>query len=203
MDSIVLASRSPRRREILEKAGIPFVVCESDADEAIKSRRKVRSSVIDNASKKVDSALRRYEKGLVLGVDTVVVFGAKVLGKPRDEEEARRFLRMLSGNAHFVYSGITVRDASSGVGLRSCSVTEVVFQRMRGDDIGRYLRRGEWADKAGGYAVQGEAALFIKKITGSFYNVMGLPLEELFRILNRFEYFQRDGRYLPVERRGP
>jgi septum formation protein len=203
MDSIILASHSPRRREILEKVRIPYILFGVEVEETIRERRNirspnVRSSVIGNAGRKAGAAGEHFSNGLVLGADTVVFFNGRVLGKPADRREAFRFLRMLSGNWHSVYSGITVRDARGSGGYSACSVTRVRFAEMSEGEIDAYLEVGEWVGKAGGYAVQGEAALYIDRIEGSFYNIMGLPLEELFRILKKFEYFASDGRYKPV-----
>jgi septum formation protein len=202
MDSIILASHSPRRREILEKVRIPYLPFGVEVEETIRRRRgarstNVRSSVIGNAGRKAEAAKESFSNGLVLGVDTVVFFNGQVLGKPADGREAFKFLKMLSGNWHSVYSGITVRDARGDGGYSSCSVTRVRFSPMSRGEIESCLERGEWVGKAGGYAVQGEAALYIDRIEGSFYNIMGLPLEELYRILKRFDYFASSGRYEP------
>jgi septum formation protein len=203
MDSIILASHSPRRREILEKVRIPYIPFGVQVEETIRVRRSgrspnVRSSVIGNAGRKAGAAKEHFSNGLVLGVDTVVFFNGRVLGKPADRGEAFRFLKMLSGNWHSVYSGITVIDARGNGGYSACSVTNVRFSRMSHREIDSYLELGEWEGKAGGYAVQGEASLYIDRIEGSFYNIMGLPLEELFRILKKYEYFASNGRYEPV-----
>jgi septum formation protein len=205
MDSIILASHSPRRREILEKVRIPYLLFGVQVDETIRKIRNirspnVRSSVIENAGRKAAAAMEHFSNGLVLGVDTVVFFNGRILGKPADRQEAFRFLRMLSGNWHTVYSGITVKDAGSSSGYSSCSVTHVRFAKMSEREIDAYLGLGDWVGKAGGYGVQGQAALYIDRIEGSYYNIMGLPLEELFRILKRFGFFSSDGRYVPVEK---
>ena len=207
MDSIILASHSPRRREILEKVGIPYLLFGVEIEERIRERRNrlssnVRSSVIGNAGRKADAAREHFSNGLVLGVDTVVFFNGRVLGKPADRLEASRFLRMLSGNWHSVYSGITVRDARGNGSCSACSVTRVRFARMSQGEIDAYVGLGEWEGKAGGYAVQGEAALYIDRIEGSYHNIMGLPLEELFRILKKFGYFGSGGRFEPVRKPG-
>ncbi len=201
MDSIILASKSPRRRDILQTVRIPFIVYNQDVQEELGFRRYIKSSVINVSKLKAEAALSAFSKGLILGVDTVVYFNGRVLGKPRDVDEACAFLRMLSGNRHQVFSGITLKDAQSRVSYSSCSISEISFSELTRDEIRRYIELGEWVDKAGGYAVQGQAALYISRISGSFFNVMGLPVEELFRLLKRFSYFESDGVYRPVMRR--
>jgi len=200
MDTIVLASKSPRRKEILTQLGIPFVQYSIDVTEDPGGRRYIRSAVINISRKKVDAAAGAFSGGIVLGVDTVVYFNGTVLGKPGTPAEARRFMKILSGNRHQVFSGITLKNTATGKHYSGCSVTDVQFCRLSPDDVDMYIESGEWRDKAGGYAVQGKAALFVVRIEGSYYNVMGLPVEELHRILLKFSYFESAGRYRPVRR---
>jgi septum formation protein len=200
MDSIILASRSSRRKEILNRLNIPFVVFDIDVVERIKDVRRLKSSVIEVSKNKAEAAAVHFSRGLVTGVDTVVYFNRRVLGKPEDLESAYRYLKMLSGNSHVVVSGITVKDSRSGAGYSSCSLTDVSFVKMSDSEISNYLSTNEWKDKAGGYAIQGQAALYIKEIHGSFYNVMGLPVEELYRLLKKFDYFESAGHYRPVKK---
>ena len=108
-------------------------------------------------------------------------------------------LKILSGNRHEVVSGITVRDAARDVGYSSVSITSVFFCQLNDEEVVRYIDSGEWVDKAGGYAIQGTAALFVKGIVGSYYNVMGLPVEKLYELLKRFSYFNTHGNYKPVK----
>jgi len=200
MDCIVLASQSPRRREILDRLAIPYLVYSSNVEEEIVKKRSIRFSVIDISRKKVDAATVSFSNGLVLGIDTIVYFHRKVLCKPKNKDEAYKFLKMLSGNRHRVISGITVKDVKSDTGYSSCSVTEVYFANMTQNEIEQYLNQGEWTDKAGGYAIQGRAALWVEKIVGSYYNVMGLPVEELYRLLKEFSYFESNGTYRPIRK---
>lgn len=166
MDSIILASDSPRRRDILTSLNIPFIGCGVNVEERIKNRRNIRCSVLDNAKRKAIAANEHFSSGLVLGADTVVFFNRRVLGKPQDTGEAYRFLKMLSGNRHEVYTGLAVFDAAQKKGYSSCSVTEVYFAKISEREIREYVDSGEWVGKAGGYAVQGRASLFIEKIVG-------------------------------------
>jgi septum formation protein len=202
VDTLILASKSPRRRRILEVLGIPFLACGVDVDEEMGPFRSVRSAVMGISRRKAAAAARLFSRGLVLGADTVVLFNGRVLGKPANEGEAYRYIRMLSGNAHHVLSGISLLDAASGKIRSSTSLTEVRFVRLREGDIHRYLQSGEWRDKAGGYGIQGRAALFVKGIEGSYHNVMGLPVEELYRQLDRYSFFDGGGEYTPLRRSG-
>jgi septum formation protein len=204
MDSLILASKSPRRREILSKLNIPYIVFGVDVDERMHREqgviRNVKSLVIENSKKKAGLAGGSFKKGLVLGVDTIVYFNSRILGKPENEDTAYKYLHMLNGNRHTVYSGITLLNANQGIGYSSCSITEVYFTKMTGEEISRYVESGEWAGKAGGYAIQGTAALYVTGIFGSYYNVMGLPVEELLKLLKRHKYFESPGIFRPVRR---
>jgi septum formation protein len=200
MDTLILASKSPRRRHILEAVGIPFMACDVVVDERMISCRSIRAAVMGVSRKKAKAAGEFYSRGLALGVDTVVLFHGKVLGKPEGEEEAYRYMKMLSGNTHQVLSGITLWDIGSDTLRSDCSLTDVRFVRLRETEIRRYLRAGEWHDKAGGYGIQGRAAFYVASIRGSYHNVMGLPLEKLYRLLDRFAYFRNVGKYEPLGR---
>lgn len=202
MDSIVLASRSPRRREILQNLNIPFIVFPANTNERelLGNVRSLRSLVIRISKSKVQKAAAHFSNGLIVGVDTMVYFNHKLLGQPKSAEEARTYLKMLSSNRHLVFSGITVKSTGENRSYSSCSITEVHFSKLTNREIDAYIEGGEWAGKAGAYAIQGQAALFVARIDGSFYNVMGLPVEELYRLLNRFDYFTTTGVYRPVEK---
>jgi septum formation protein len=200
MDTLILASKSPRRRHILEAVGIPFLTCDVEVDERMIPCRSIRAAVMGVSRKKAAAAGEFFSRGLALGVDTVVLFHGKVLGKPDGEEEAYRYMRTLSGNTHQVLSGITLWDIGSDTLRSDCSLTDVRFVRLRESEIRRYLRAGEWRDKAGGYGIQGRAALYVESIAGSYHNVMGLPVEKLHRLLGRFAYFHNEGKYEPVAR---
>jgi len=202
MDTLILASKSPRRREILKILNIPYIVFSTNNEEKIKEEntRYIRSLIIAISKKKVWDVARYFSNGLILGVDTAVCFNRRVLEKPENAQQALKFLKMLSGNKHQVLSGITIKSASEDISYSSCSVTEVHFTKISDREMSQYIEQGEWAGKAGGYAIQGKAAIFVEKIVGSFYNVMGLPVEELYRLLNRFEYFTSSDIYRPVKK---
>jgi septum formation protein len=200
MDHLILASKSPRRRDILDRIGIPYILCGSETDESLMKGRNIRSAVMGISKRKAGAVAPRFSKGLVLGVDTVVLCKGRVLGKPPNIEAAEEYLRLLNGGGHQVLSGVTVMDSGSGVEYSAVSTTSVYFSEMTCDEIGWYLSLGEWFDKAGGYAIQGAASLFIDRIDGSYYNVMGLPVEQLFRLLKQFSYFRSAGEYSPVKK---
>jgi septum formation protein len=165
---LVLASRSPRRRAILEQLGVEFRVEPPEVEELLEG--EPRELVRENALRKA----RAVEGERVLGVDTAVVLDGRAFGKPRDAAGAERSLRALSGRDHEVISGIALREAgheASGV-----AVTRVRFRELDDRTIDWYISRGEWGDCAGGYAIQGKGAALVAEIEGDFWNVVGLPV---------------------------
>ena len=165
---LVLASRSPRRRAILEQLGVEFRVEVPEVEEL--SEGEPRELVLENALRKA----RAVEGERVLGVDTAVVLDAGAFGKPRDAAEAERFLRALSGREHEVMSGVAIREA--GNEASAVAVTRVRFRELDERTIDWYLSRGEWGDCAGGYAIQGKGAALVEEIEGDYWNVVGLPV---------------------------
>jgi septum formation protein len=165
---LVLASRSPRRRAILEQLVVEFRVEGPEVEEL--SDGEPRALVRENALRKA----RAVEGECVLGVDTAVVLDGRALGKPRDSAEAERFLRDLSGREHEVMSGVAIRQAAH----EACAVavTRVRFRELDERTIDWYLSRGEWGDCAGGYAIQGRGAALVEEIEGDYWNVVGLPV---------------------------
>jgi septum formation protein len=171
---LVLASRSPRRRAILEQLGVEFRVEAPDVEELVEGAP--RELVLENARRKAAAV----EGELVLGVDTTVVLDKRAFGKPRDAAQAEEFLRALSGRDHEVMSGIAVRGAE---GERSeVAVTRVRFRELDDATVDWYLSRGEWGDCAGGYAIQGKGAALVEEIEGDYWNVVGLPVPALLRL---------------------
>lgn len=173
-EQLVLASRSPQRRAILDQLGVRFRVVEPAVEELTQG--DPRSVVVENASRKALAV----EGELVLGVDTEVVLGAEIYGKPRDEAEARAMLERLSGRWHEVLGGICLRDGPAQ--RRSCVTTRVLFRNLAERDLRWYVDRGEWHERAGGYAIQGRGAALVEAIEGDFWNVVGLPVAELVRL---------------------
>lgn len=177
---VILASQSPRRKELLGLFHIPFTVCAADIDEAMDPRENPFDEVARVSALKA-LAVRRGEDDVVIAADTIVVCDGRVLGKPCDPEDAKKMLRLLSGRDHQVMTGVTVLR-----GQRLETVTEVTdihFRELSEGEIERYVRSGEPMDKAGAYGIQGGAALFAEKMAGDYYNVMGLPVCRLFQML--------------------
>jgi septum formation protein len=177
---LVLASRSPRRAEILRAAGLPFVVRPADVHEQRRAGESpasyARRLAIDKAA-----AVKMSPGEVVLGADTIVVLDDEVLEKPSDAADARRMLALLSGRTHEVITGICLR-----IGFRSvvdAAVTRVMFSLLTADEIDAYVASGEPMDKAGAYAIQGLASKFIERIEGDYFNVVGLPVALVYRHL--------------------
>lgn len=184
MKKLILASASPRRRELLKKAGYKFDVITSDVDENIdiaEAPLLVRELALLKAS-----AVAKIAGGdcLVIGADTVVSIDGQVLGKPMNIYDAKRMLRLLSGRAHQVYTGVCVTDVKTGRSVCKSARTDVLFRRLSKRQIRSYIATKEPMDKAGAYAIQGGAAQFVRCISGSCDNVVGLPVGLLREILN-------------------
>lgn len=184
--NLVLASASPRRREILERLGFEFEVFPAGVEENdIECADHARFATL-LAVKKAEAALRARPLATVLGADTIVVCGESRLGKPVDEADASSMLRSLSGRAHEVITGIAV-IAPDGRRLAEAERTRVYVRDLSGEEIARYVGTGEPFGKAGAYAIQGYAAPFIQRIEGCYFNVVGLPVSLLFTMLSMLE----------------
>ena len=178
--NLILASQSPRRRELLGLFGIPFTVRVADIDEAMDPDAAPYDEVA-RVSRLKALAIERGPEDVVIAADTIVVCGGKVLGKPKNPAEARQMLRLLSGRDHQVMTGMTVL-----FGEKEQSVTEVTdlhFRELTDSEIDRYVASGEPMDKAGAYGIQGGAALFCQRLSGDYYNVVGLPVCRLGQML--------------------
>jgi septum formation protein len=180
---LVLASRSPQRKHLLEQLGIPFRIVVSDHDEGVTDGNPAHT-VQQNARGKAEEVLARepIEPGeLVLGVDTVVVSDGEILGKARDEEEAASYVRRLAARTHEVYSGLYL--TSRKVALASHCITSVTFRSLTDAELEAYIACGEWRDRAGAYAIQGIGSGLVQRVDGDYFNVVGLPVAELVRLL--------------------
>ena len=177
---LLLASRSPRRREILESAGIPFEVRAVDIHESRRDDEPPDDYVRRLAREKAE-AVRASLDDVVLGADTVVVLDRHVLEKPVDAEDARRMLRLLSGRDHVVITGVCLRSAQRLI--VDSERTIVRFMAMTEEEIEQYAASGEPMDKAGAYAIQGLASKFIVRVEGCYFNVVGLPVAKVYRML--------------------
>jgi septum formation protein len=185
--TIVLASGSPRRKEILRGAGISFTIEESDYEEDLALDLPARELARHLSEGKAMAVAEKHDNAVVIAADTFIVLGEEILGKPRDEEEARRMLRSLSGRAHSVITGFTVVDSRTGKTESRSVETRVWVKDLSEVDIGAYVKTGEPLDKAGAYAIQGKGGELIEKIDGDYLNVVGLPLDELMEALKHFK----------------
>ena len=176
--NLVLASKSPRRSEILKNAGIDFTIRVADADETIPAGTNPQDAVVFLASRKA-LAVERAEDETVLGADTIVVLNDKNLGKPNDREDAFNMLRSLSGRVHSVFTGVCA--VGNGISLTFSEETKVEFYSLTDDEINEYLDTDEPYDKAGAYGIQGIASKFIRGIEGDYFNVVGLPISSVYK----------------------
>ena len=177
---LILASQSPRRKELLGLFHIPFTVRVADIDEAMDLNKPAAQEVARVSRQKAE-AVERGADDVVVAADTIVVCQGKILGKPTDEADAYRMLRLLSGKDHQVMTGMTV--LRGGEALTCTEVTDIHFRELTDKEILAYIRTGEPMDKAGSYGIQGGAALFAEKMVGDYYNVMGLPVCRLGQML--------------------
>lgn len=201
MHKIILASGSPRRREILEQVGLKFTVCTSDIEE-IFTKEKPEEIVIELASMKVkDVANKINEASIIIGSDTMVAVNGQVMGKPKDEEDAKNMIRKLQDNKHQVYTGVSViiKEEASVQSNTSqeknliyinkyvnfVTKTDVWVNSMTEEQIAAYVETGEPYDKAGAYAIQGRFAIHINKIEGDYYNIVGFPIAKLYEVLRK------------------
>lgn len=178
--NLILASQSPRRRELMELFHIPFKVCAADIDETMDPMKAPYDEVA-RVSRCKAQAVAREEDDVVVAADTVVVCDGRVMGKPHSAHEAAVMLRSLSGRIHQVMTGMTVLRGEKMIS--NTEVTEIKFRKLTEQEIQAYIATGEPMDKAGAYAIQGGAALFAEGIRGDFYNVVGLPVCRLGSIL--------------------
>lgn len=185
---LVLASASPRRRELLAQIGAEFEVLPAQGEEHI-STTKPEQAVVELSRQKAEEVAglaAAQGRTLILGADTIVAFQGEILGKPKDEADAARMLRMLSGNTHSVFTGVAAILMEGRKTVKSISFfeeTQVTMYPMAELEINRYIATGEPMDKAGAYGIQGKCAIFIEKIIGDYNNVVGLPLAALYQNL--------------------
>lgn len=186
MPKIILASASPRRQELLRMMGLPFTTAPSEFDESAIPQWPPDEHVLKSAAGKADEVASRITDGIVVGADTVVVFDNLILGKPTDAEDARRMLKLLSGRSHYVFTGLCVverYDSRTVCTLRDYVRTEVRFGELSDELIDAYIATGEPLDKAGAYGIQERGSVLVEGIVGDYFNVVGLPVYCLSRML--------------------
>lgn len=178
MREIILASGSEARQRLLRQIGLNFTVVKPDIYESRgKAVTKDRAGLVkENARKKAESVVKKFDKGVVIGADTLVFSGSRVIGKPKNIEEAAENLKFLSSRPHWVYTGVSVADIEKRKFYSGYGKTKVYMTRITDDRIKHYLEKNPPMNKAGGFDVSGPGAVFIKRIEGCFYNVVGMPL---------------------------
>lgn len=181
---LILASGSPRRRELLGRMGYEFQICSPDVDEHVSGH--ARDIVRTLAVRKARAAAERFDRGVIIASDTLVSLDGAPLGKPADADDARRMLRALSGREHEVFTGVCVIDAQTGMEEAQVDRTGVRFRPLTDAEIDAYVATGEPMDKAGAYAIQGGAGAFVESLDGSFENVMGFPVDVAGELLAGF-----------------
>ncbi len=182
---LILASGSPRRRELLARMGYRFDICTPDVDEHVSGH--ARDIVAALAERKARAGAAHYDRGVIIASDTLVSLNGAPLGKPEDEGDARRMLRSLSNREHEVFSGVCVMDIETGRHETRSVRTGVTFRALTDEEIDAYVATGEPMDKAGAYAIQGGAGAFVTRLDGSFENVMGFPVDEVREMLEHFD----------------
>ena len=184
-EKIILASASPRRKELIANICSNVVIRPSDCDETLPAGLSARQAVEYLSKIKNEAAVSNLsENEIIISADTVVAIGNEILGKPADKDDARRMIRLLSGKTHQVYTGVTI--SSGGKSVTFSEKTDVFFYSLTEVEIEEYISTDEPYDKAGGYAIQGRAGLLIEKIDGDYFNVVGLPVSRLNRELKAF-----------------
>ena len=184
MKRFIVASASPRRKELLSNVGFSFEVIPSDADESCDVELTPVELVRELALRKAKSVFDKNTDAVVLGCDTVVEYGGTVLGKPESREDAKRMLRMLSGKTHNVHTGVCITDSENTVSFEK--TVKVEFYELTDELIDSYVDTGECDDKAGAYGIQGKGCLLVKGIEGDYFSVVGLPVSETARVLWSF-----------------
>ena len=184
-ERFILASASPRRIELLNLMGLQFDVIPSDVDETFLNGEPAKEHVLRLSGEKTEKISALHPDAWVLGADTIVIINGEFLGKPRTADEAKEMLGKLSGQTHTVFTGFTLMKKSTGIAISEAVDSSVRFRNIPEDEMAWYIALEEPYDKAGGYAVQGMGAFFIREICGSYTNVMGLPLCEVVDVLKR------------------
>lgn len=186
MMHLVLASSSPRRKELLENLQLSFKVSSSDVDESFDPKLKPSEVVMELALRKANAVAKQYPQSFVIGSDTVVVSNDQILGKPVSREEALSMLKELSGKTHSVYTGVAIVSPTETV--QFYEKTDVTFWELTEPEMNRYVDSGEPFDKAGGYGIQGFGSMLVKKIDGDYFAVVGLPVSRTIRELQKLGF---------------
>ena len=184
---IILASKSPRRAEILSMIGVNFKVVPSKVKEEINQKIGQNEIAINISKTKAEKISHKYPKDIIIGADTIVVLNEEIFGKPKDKNESKKMLKALSGNCHKVITGVTIMNEKLGILKTFSEITEVFVQKIPTKQIEFYVKNYNTLDKAGSYGIQEWFSVWIKRINGCYYNVMGLPVSKLYRYLIEIE----------------
>ncbi|MDO4940862.1 MAG: Maf family protein [Erysipelotrichaceae bacterium] len=185
MNKIILASQSPRRKELLNMLGIPFDVIVADIDEQIDYRNNLVEEIKKLSYQKANAVFENHQDNIVIGSDTIVYINNEVLGKPKTMENAKEMLHKLSNKTHQVVTAVTIMSKEKTDTF--ASITDVTFYELTDKEINDYVESTEPLDKAGAYAIQGKGCEFVKAINGDYYTVVGLPIAEVLRHLRTFK----------------
>ncbi|MBH9967094.1 Maf family protein [[Bacillus] enclensis] len=188
MSNLILASQSPRRKDLLQQLQLSFTTISSDVDETVEPHLKPHEVVTELALRKAKVISMKHSDSYVLGSDTVVALGDAILGKPQTDEEARSMLNMLSGKTHSVYTGVAILKGEEQ--SLFYEKTDVAFWELTPAEIEEYIASEEPFDKAGAYGIQGLGAKLVKEIKGDYYAVVGLPISKVYRALREMGYLQ-------------
>jgi len=181
---IVLASKSPRRAKLLKQINLTYKILTAEIDESIRKNEKPVAAVKRLAAEKLEAVVPLVKEGIIITADTIVVLNNKIIGKPKDEKDAEKILKTLSGKTHFVYTGFSVYNMYNSKKVTRYEKTAVTFRDLTTKEIREYIQTGSPMDKAGAYGIQDDfGAVFVKKINGCYYNVVGLPLTNLYNTL--------------------
>ena len=183
MKKIILASASPRRKELLETAGLEFEICVSDADESVPGGTLPVDAAKMTATKKALAVAESHKDDIVIGADTIVVAGGKILGKPKNEANAEAMLTMLSGIEHEVITGVCLASGEEIISF--AQISKVKFYDLSAEEIRAYVATKEPMDKAGAYGIQGKGCTLVEKIEGDYFNIVGLPVARVAREINK------------------
>jgi len=185
MPRIILASKSKARQQLLKQIGLRFKVAVSKAEEGCCLKKGCAALVVSNALSKAKAVAKRFKSGVVIGADTIVLAGKKVVGKPKNKKEAVKTLKLLCKNPQWVYTGLAVIDIAGNKVFTDYDKTKVYMQALSDKQIKSYFSRISPMDKAGAFDIQGPGSIFIDRVEGCFYNVVGLPVSKLAKMLKK------------------
>lgn len=185
MKPLILASASPRRKEIMANLGLKFRIQPADIIESILDEYSPEEAVLNIACQKAQEIAKIETKGIIIAADTIVVLDGQILGKPADKDEAFEILAKLSNKCHEVMTAIYLIDAENGQNFSHVEISKVFFREIREKEIEKYILSGEPMDKAGAYGIQGLASFFIQRIEGCYFNIVGLPVFALYNLLEK------------------